>query len=70
MQSLTRAFVWIWTALYDPVCVHGDDSLKSPGQALAIPPVWIFEPTFSNYADVLLVTGLFAARAKQHDRCD
>lgn len=27
-------------------------SLKNRGDALAVPPVWIFTPTFSNYTDI------------------
>jgi len=36
-------FVWIIT-----------NSFKTRVQVFAIPPVWIFEPTFTNYADLLL----------------
>jgi len=42
------AFPFVWTLL---------TSLKQPVDAFALPPVWVFEPTFAHYAELWLDRG-------------
>jgi multiple sugar transport system permease protein len=42
------AFPFFWTLL---------TSLKQPVDAFALPPVWVFEPTFAHYAELWLDRG-------------
>lgn len=46
--AVYSAFPFVWTLL---------TSLKQPVDAFAIPPVWVFEPTFEHYASLWLERG-------------
>jgi multiple sugar transport system permease protein len=46
--AVYSAFPFFWTAL---------TSIKQPVDAFALPPVWVFDPTLSHYADLWLDRG-------------
>lgn len=52
--STRRVILWsfaLWTLF--PIYWIGKTSLQRPVDAIASPPVWLFVPTFANYAKVL-----------------
>jgi ABC-type glycerol-3-phosphate transport system permease component len=51
---LGQTFLWIWLVLgMVPLVFMVVTSIKPGGVANVVPPVWVFEPTWENYLNVL-----------------